>query len=96
MSKIKLFFKYLLEQPDANSRFVYLVHSLGVTLAMLVLVGAFIFAKDKTGYEAMVLAVAGGGGVAAGVARYATKKGGAEPTVVPTPQPQEEIPKPQV
>lgn len=66
-----------MEAPDVNSRLVFLVHGLVASIGTLFLVVMFAFAKDRTGYEGMVLALGGSGGAAA-VGRYLTKKNGGD------------------
>lgn len=72
-AKLKAAVLYLLEQKDANSRFVFLAHGVGVTLGTVALVAAFICAKDKASYPSMVAALGSSGGIAA-LGRWATKK----------------------
>lgn len=72
---MKDFIKMLLTQPDTNSRFIYLVHGVASSVAVIVLSVAFLFAKDRTGFPVMVTAAAGGG-VGASVGRMMTKMGG--------------------
>jgi hypothetical protein len=66
----------MLHTPDVNSRVVFLAHTAVAVLGTVVLVIAFIFAKDKTGYDSMILSLNGGAGLMGGaVGRYLTKKG---------------------
>jgi hypothetical protein len=69
--------RYLLETGDANSRLVFLLHGISVTLSMLILSVAFMFAHNRDGYTEMVLALGGSGGMAA-VGRMLTKKDGSD------------------
>ena len=73
-------------EPDINSRFIFLLHGIAATLCLLALTVGFIVAKDKTGYDMMVLAVGGSGGAAA-VGRFLTKKGGGD-AAAPAPAPE--------
>jgi hypothetical protein len=75
---VKTWFQKAMETPDVNSRLVFLAHGLGSTLCLLILTIAFVAAKQKESYPAMVLAVSGGSGVAA-VGRFLTKKGSSSP-----------------
>lgn len=85
----KAWFERSMTESDINSRLIFLVHGLGSTLATLILVIAFIYAKDKESYPFMVGAVAGGSlGAAAG--RYMTKKNGGDDKQ-PPPQPAPKI-----
>lgn len=68
-----MWFNRAMTEPDINSRFVFLLSGIGSAVATLTLVVAFIVAKDKTGYDYMVMAV-GGGAVGHGINRYLTKK----------------------
>lgn len=82
----KVLWQKMLHAPDVNSRVVFLAHTSVAVFGTLALVIAFIFSKDKTGYDSMVLALNGGAGVGGAVGRYLTKKGpGAA---------EEELPKP--
>lgn len=74
---IRDLFEKCMTLPDYNSRLVFLTSGVGSMLCVLALVIAFIFAKDKTGYDMMVLAVSGGA-VGHGVSRYLTKKNGGD------------------
>lgn len=65
----------MLHSPDVNSRVIYLAHSGVSVVGTLILVIAFIFAKDKTGYDTMILAL-NGGAVGGAIGRYLSKKGG--------------------
>lgn len=85
LSSLKTGVKYLLEVTDTNSRFIFLVHGVMATLSMLFLSVVFVFAKDKSGYPEMVLALGGSGGVAA-VGRMLTKRdGGGSADALPKP-----------
>jgi hypothetical protein len=64
----------MLHSPDVNSRVIYLAHSGVSVVGTLILVIAFIVAKDKTGYDTMVLAL-NGGAVGGAIGRYLSKKG---------------------
>ena len=70
-------FNRAMTEPDINSRLVFLVSGIGSIFAVLGLSIAFVFAKDKTGYDYMVMAVSGGA-VGHGVSRYLTKKNGGD------------------
>jgi hypothetical protein len=72
-AKLKAGVMYLLNQAQANSRFIFLIHGVAVTLGTAALVVAFICAKDKASYPSMVAALGSSGGVAA-LGRWATKK----------------------
>lgn len=73
----KMWFERAMTEPDVNSRLVFFAHGVGSVIATLILVVAFIYAKDKESYPYMVGAVAGGSfGAAAG--RYMTKKNGGD------------------
>jgi hypothetical protein len=58
--------------PEYNSRVVYLVSALTSLLGSVAVVIAFIFAKDKTGYDTILLAITGGG-LASGVSKWMQK-----------------------
>jgi hypothetical protein len=75
MRYLKLLFERCLAEDSTNSRLMFFAHGLVTALGTIILVIAFIFAKDKTGYDYMVMALGGSGGVAA-VGRYMTKKNG--------------------
>ena len=66
-----------LHEPDVNSRFVFFVHGVSATAALIALTIAFIATSNKEAYPTMVMAV-GGSGAAAAVGRYLTKKGGGD------------------
>jgi hypothetical protein len=83
VDKCKCFFKYLMETPDVNSRFIFLFHTVSSCLCVIVLSIAFMFVKDRSAFPTMVGAV-GGTGVAAAFGRWATKKGGADGDVATT------------
>jgi len=72
---VKRFLRYLLETPDVNSRFVFLMHSAALCLCTIALCIAFIAAKNKEPYPTMVLALSGGGTAAAALGRGITKAG---------------------
>jgi hypothetical protein len=72
-AKLKAAVLYLLQQKDANSRFIFLLHGVAITAGTLALVTAFICAKDKASYPSMVMALGGSGGIGA-LGRWATKK----------------------
>lgn len=63
--------KYLLETPDTNSRFVFLLHGVAASVGLVVLVVAFTLSPTKGEYPSMVMALSGGGAAAA-IGRAAT------------------------
>lgn len=79
--KIPQWVKEVLEKcmtvPDYNSRLVFLLSGIGSVISVVTLVIAFIFSKEKSGYDMMVLAVSGGA-LGHGVNRYLTKKNGGD------------------
>ena len=78
----------MLHTSDVNSRVVFLAHTGTAVFGTIALVIAFIVAKDKTGYDSMILALNGASGVGGAVGRYITKKGGsdsADPTLPANP-----------
>lgn len=76
-AKLKAGVLYLLQQKDANSRFIFLLHGVAITAGTVALVVAFICAKDKASYPSMVLAL-GGSGVGAAAGRFMSKKNSAD------------------
>lgn len=82
---IVMLFNRCLVEEGVNSRLMFFLHGIIASVGTLVLVVAFIFAKDKTGYDYMVLALGGSGGIAA-VGRYMTKKGSGEDPKEPSPE----------
>ena len=73
----------MLYTTDVNSRVIFLAHSAVAVFGTAALVVAFICAKDKTGYDTMILALNGGAGVGGAVGRYLTKKGTAAEKTLP-------------
>ena len=72
-------------EPDINSRLMFMLGGVVSSLSILILVIAFVCAKDKTGYDYMVIAVSGGA-VGHGVSRYLTKKNGGDADVDTKPE----------
>jgi hypothetical protein len=67
------FFKYLMETPEVNSRFAFLL-SMGVCcLSITILTIGFLYSPDKSDYPTMVTAIGGVLGVGAVFGRAATK-----------------------
>lgn len=67
-------FERCLSEEGVNSRLMFFLHGIVVALGTLVLVISFIFSQDRNGYDYMVMALGGSGGVAA-AGRFLTKKG---------------------
>lgn len=74
---IKKLLKYLLEQPEANSRFVFLLHGVASAVGMMIVCVAYAIPKfvgRELGPD-MIMALASVTGVAA-LGRWATKRVG--------------------
>lgn len=66
-----MWFERAMTWQDVNSRLVFLAHGLVSVLGLVILIVGFVLSKEKGGYPAMVMAVSGGGGLAA-IGRAAT------------------------
>lgn len=89
IDSLKQLWLKMLHTPEVNSRVVFLAHTSIAVLGTAALVIAFIFARDKSGYDSMVLALNGGAGVGGAVGRYLTKKGTPEEEGLPKPPSEE-------
>jgi len=74
---LKALLKYLLEQPEANSRFIFLLQGIAGAICILIIGIAFVIPKvaDKALFPDMVLALSACTGSAA-AGRWLTKKVG--------------------
>jgi len=73
--KLKRFGRYLLETPDANSRFIFLVTGLFIALGLVALVIGFMYSHNER-YPDMIYALGGAGGGGNALGRALTKFAG--------------------
>jgi hypothetical protein len=76
MKVLRILFDRAMTDESFNSRLMFFLHGAVTSFGILVLTIAFVFAKNKEGYDMMVLAL-GGSGLAGAAGRFMTKKNSA-------------------
>lgn len=76
MANIKSFVKYLLETPDANTRFALLLSVVVCCMSIFTLTVGFLFIPEKALFPAMVTSIGGVLGFGALIGRAAVRWAG--------------------